>query len=444
MEKCKDEKIAPQHKSAWFGFIKSIATFKGDLSTLTAPPFLLSPQSIVEFPTYWAEHPSLFIAPTHSESPEERALLVLKWFISTLKWQHSARDENGKKKGLKPLNPFLGECFMGHWEDDGEGTGRTDLVAEQVSHHPPATAYNIWNDKHGVQLQGTIAPQSYFSSTVHIERHGYSLLTLSQHNETYLITMPPMHITGLMTGSPTPELSCTSSIRSSSGFTTRISYSSKGWMSGTPHSFSAIIYDERECKRSLTSMPIPIYKASGQWSGKFTVTDIRTGNTVLQCDANLLKRKSLTVRPIDQQRDYESRRAWRGVTKAMEDGDIGGIGREKARIENAQREMRRLEKVEGRVWERRFFVEVEGGSGRDEVKEGLVRGLDAEAEGVGLQSGGGSWKWSGERYRGLLEGEEKKEREKERMRTGVSGIDGMKSPLVTRWDSGVMVEEVSV
>lgn len=57
---------------------------------------------------------------------------MLKWFISTLKWQHSARDENGKKRGMKPLNPFLGECFMGFWEDDGEGTGRTELVAEQV------------------------------------------------------------------------------------------------------------------------------------------------------------------------------------------------------------------------------------------------------------------------------------------------------------------------
>jgi hypothetical protein len=26
------------------------------------------------------------------------------------------------------------------------------LVAEQVSHHPPATACNIWNDQHGVRV----------------------------------------------------------------------------------------------------------------------------------------------------------------------------------------------------------------------------------------------------------------------------------------------------
>ncbi|KAM0125303.1 hypothetical protein ACHAP3_009831 [Botrytis cinerea] len=419
MEKCAEEKIAPQHKSAWFGFIKSIATFKGDLSTLTAPPFLLSPQSIVEFPIYWAEHPSLFIAPTQSESAEERALLVLKWFISTLKWQHSARDENGKKKGMKPLNPFLGECFMGSWEDDGEGTGKTDLVAEQVSHHPPATAYNISNEKHGVQLQGTIAPQSYFSSTVHIERNGYSILTLSQHNETHLITQPPIHIVGIMSGSFNPELSGTSYIRSSSGFTTRISYSSKGWISGTPNTFSAIIYKDG-CEST------PIYKAEGQWSGEFKIKDLRSGKCILQLNANSLKRKSLKVKPIEQQKEYESRRAWRYVTQAINENDVFKIGKEKGKIENEQRELRRKEKAKGIVWERRFFVK----RGRDEVAERLANGL----EGLSLESGGGIWKWDKERYRAM------ERRDTEQMRR----TDDVKNPLVTRWESGVMVTEVSV
>ncbi|QSZ32851.1 hypothetical protein DSL72_002431 [Monilinia vaccinii-corymbosi] len=416
MEKCREEQIASQNTSAFFGFIRSVATFKGDLSTLTAPPFLLSQQSIVEFPTYWAEHPSLFVAPTHSESSEERALLVLKWFISTLKWQHSTRDENGKKRGMKPLNPFLGECFMGSWEDDGKGTGRTELVSEQVSHHPPITAYNIWNEKHGVQLQGVVAPHPYFRSTVHIERRGYSLLTFSQHNETHLITMPPVHITGLMSGSLSPELSGTSYIRSSSGFTTRISYSSKGWVSGTPNRFSAIIYEDG-CEGT------PMYKAEGQWSGEFNVKDTRSGKNVLQFNANSLRRKPLTVKPMEQQKAYESRRAWRYVTQAINENDMFKIGKEKSRIENEQREMRKKEKAEGRVWEGRFFVK----RGRDEVAEGLARGLKR----VNLESGGGVWMWDEERYRRMLD----KEAEEEGIR--VEG-DGMKSLLVTTWDSGVM------
>lgn len=54
---------------------------------------------------------------------------MLKWFISTLKQQHNNRDEDGKKKKMKPLNPFLGELFIGKWVD---AAGTTNLVAEQV------------------------------------------------------------------------------------------------------------------------------------------------------------------------------------------------------------------------------------------------------------------------------------------------------------------------
>jgi hypothetical protein len=55
-------------------------------------------------------------------------MLVLKWFISTLKQQYASRSEKlGSEK--KPLNPFLGELFLGKWEDQA---GTTQLVSEQV------------------------------------------------------------------------------------------------------------------------------------------------------------------------------------------------------------------------------------------------------------------------------------------------------------------------
>jgi hypothetical protein len=99
---------------------------------LTAPPFILSSTSLVEFSAYWAEHPSLFIALAIEPDPEKRALLVLKWFLSTLHQQYSSRSEKlGSEK--KPLNPFLGELFLGKWGDDGNGDiGDTILISEQV------------------------------------------------------------------------------------------------------------------------------------------------------------------------------------------------------------------------------------------------------------------------------------------------------------------------
>jgi hypothetical protein len=109
---------------------QSIASFNGDLSSLTAPPFILSTTSLTEYSAYWAEHPPLFVAPAKEEDPAKRALSVLKWFLSTLHQQYCTRSEKlGSEK--KPLNPFLGELFLAKWEDNGD-IGDTVLISEQV------------------------------------------------------------------------------------------------------------------------------------------------------------------------------------------------------------------------------------------------------------------------------------------------------------------------
>lgn len=41
----------------------------------------------------------------------------------------------------QPLNPVLGELFYGTWPDTN-GRGETDLIVEQVSHHPPIVSVN--------------------------------------------------------------------------------------------------------------------------------------------------------------------------------------------------------------------------------------------------------------------------------------------------------------
>lgn len=97
---------------------------------MTAPPFILSTTSLTEYSAYWAEHPAVFVAPAKEADPAKRALLVLKWFLSTLHQQYCSRSEKlGSEK--KPLNPFLGELFIGKWEGDAE-VGETNLVSEQV------------------------------------------------------------------------------------------------------------------------------------------------------------------------------------------------------------------------------------------------------------------------------------------------------------------------
>jgi oxysterol-binding protein-related protein 9/10/11 len=117
-----------ENKSRLKEFLASISTIKGDLSSLTAPPFLLAQRSAVEFPATWCERPALLVAPTLEEDQEKRAFLVLRWYLSALKAQqyHTGDETNGVKK---PLNAFLGELFIAEWDDE---SGNTKLTSEQV------------------------------------------------------------------------------------------------------------------------------------------------------------------------------------------------------------------------------------------------------------------------------------------------------------------------
>lgn len=42
-------------------------------------------------------------------------------------------------------------------------------VANGCSHHPPVTAYCIWNEKAGIKLQGYNAQKASFSRTINVK-----------------------------------------------------------------------------------------------------------------------------------------------------------------------------------------------------------------------------------------------------------------------------------
>ncbi|KAJ2977258.1 hypothetical protein NUW58_g7869 [Xylaria curta] len=341
--------------SSWSSFLKSIASFNGDLSSLTAPPFILSSTSLTEFSSYWCEHPSVFAAPADEEDPAKRALLVLKWFLTTLKQQYASRSEQyGNEK--KPLNPFLGELFLGRWED---GAGTTDLISEQVNHHPPATAYSIKNEASGVHLQGYNAQKASFSKTINIKQIGHALLTIPVpskpgETETYLITLPSLHVEGLIFGAPFVELDGASYITSSTGYTAKTSYLGKGWVSGKKNSFTATLYPTGNEKDVL-------YNCAGQWTKAFEIhsgpVKHNSSKTLIDTwDPDTTPASELIIAPVEKQHPLESRRAWAAVAEGIAKGDMDYVGREKTKIEQAQRAMRKKEQAEGKMWERRYFT----------------------------------------------------------------------------------------
>lgn len=214
-----------------------------------------------------------------------------------------------------------------------------------------------------MSLEGYNGQKASFSlakGRIDIRQVGHALLYLKKHDEYYLITLPSLHIEGLWSGAPFVELNKHTFITSSSGFTSKIDYSGRGWLSGKKNSFTAVMYPDGKEKDTL-------YTVEGQWTGEFDVKDGKTKKTVDHWVAKENPTSKFLVAPLDQQDPLESRRAWRKVADAQIKSDMNTLSNEKSLIENSQRDLRKKEKAEGAVWKRIFF----SNSDKDQVFEKL-------------------------------------------------------------------------
>ncbi|KAG0215460.1 glycerol ethanol, ferric requiring protein [Mortierella sp. NVP41] len=319
----------PLQKDSLKSFISTLATFSGDLSSLTCPQ-------------YWGDHPRLFASISAGETPEERLLNCTRWFISTLYGSYSSRATTaGMEK--KPYNPILGEQYFAQWTGD-EATGDIVLTAEQVSHHPPILGFHLENKKAGVILEGHCGQKSRFAMPAGIDVHqtGHAIVTLPKFNETYLITLPSLNIRGIITGRPSVELSGATYIVSSAGMVASIEYSTKGYFSGERNSFKA------------TLKPLDggsaFYTAQGVWSGVSNYVDLMEEGD----DEPQLFFDSLADKPVapelklkDEMGPLESHKLWAKVTDAINARDYGTASREKSKIEDAQRVLAKTRKETG-------------------------------------------------------------------------------------------------
>jgi hypothetical protein len=107
-----------------------------------------------------------------TRTQQNRALLVLRWFLASLKnQQYGGRDE---KDGVKiPLNAFLGEGFLASWDAPTSGTrGNVEarLASEQVPHQPPVTGCFLWNDAVGLRAEGYTCQEISFNGATILSR----------------------------------------------------------------------------------------------------------------------------------------------------------------------------------------------------------------------------------------------------------------------------------
>ncbi|KAJ7279050.1 hypothetical protein C8J57DRAFT_1221838 [Mycena rebaudengoi] len=272
---------------------------------------------------------------------------------STLKGQYTSRNE-GMGSEKKPLNPVLGELFYGTWPDNN-GRGKTDLVVEQVSHHPPITAYVIENESKGLKLAGHNAQKTSSSGgSIIVKQIGHAVLTVKLPNggeEEYLLTFPKMRIDGLWYGSHYIELMDQTYIVGG-GYVTLVEYKGKGYFSGKSHSFKATMTPQPGMGGAGTKEIV----IEGLWhqTSKFV-----TGGSGPFHDVTPPKEEVHAVGGEDatgKMGEMETRKLWELVAKGIREGDFETASREETRIENEQRQLRKDEVTSGKSWPLKHFI----------------------------------------------------------------------------------------
>ncbi|KAJ1560565.1 hypothetical protein HK096_008118, partial [Nowakowskiella sp. JEL0078] len=198
-----NEVLDEEPRSILLGLISQLR--KGmDLHRVTLPTFVLEPRSMCERITDFMSHPELIAGLAHpSKSTSSPYLFPIIPPLLTYSSQ-------GVKK---PYNPVLGEFFRCTWTLPSD-TSTSLYVCEQVSHHPPRSAWYYANPAHGLVIQGDVRPKSKFlGNSAATIMQGETRICFLDRGEVYVMTMPNAYARGILFGTMYMEMGDTITVR---------------------------------------------------------------------------------------------------------------------------------------------------------------------------------------------------------------------------------------
>ncbi|WRT68343.1 uncharacterized protein IL334_005319 [Kwoniella shivajii] len=317
-----------------------------DLSKIALPTFVLEPRSLLERITDFFSHPELIFGAGAEPDAKERFIRVMTYYLSG--WHI-------KPKGVKkPYNPVLGEFFRCSYTypDGTEGF----YVAEQVSHHPPVSAFFYVSPKNGLLVTGELKPKSKFlgnSAATIMEGEDRIRLLDKPEDGDYVITMPNTYARGILFGKMLLELCDVSTVNNpATKYHADVDFKAKGWISGGYNVIGGKVSGPGSSD---------VGEVSGHWSSAIEFADKKTKEKRVVFDPSRAKVVPKNVLPESEQEEYESRRLWTRLTEAIKTADMHGATAEKTAVEDRQRELVRKREASGEsAPESRFFKHVSG------------------------------------------------------------------------------------
>ncbi|XP_023677166.1 oxysterol-binding protein-related protein 9 isoform X2 [Paramormyrops kingsleyae] len=349
-----------EHKSVIMHLLSQVRLGM-DLTKVVLPTFILERRSLLEMYADFFAHPDLFVSIADQADPRDRMVYVVKWYLSAF---HAGRKGSVAKK---PYNPILGEIFLCHWDlpSEGEetvpvepvsegpvpwcGKSSVSFVAEQVSHHPPISAFYAECFTKKIQFNAHIWTKSKFlGMSIGVHNIGQGCVSCLEHDEHYILTFPNGYGRSILTV-PWVELGGECNIScSKSGYSANIVFHTKPFYGGKKHRITAEIFSPNDKK--------PFCSIEGEWNGVM-YAKWASGENTLFIDTKKLGIIKKKVRKLEDQLEFESRNLWRDVTMNLKLKDIDAATEAKHRLEEKQRAEARERKEMELQWETRLFHE---------------------------------------------------------------------------------------
>ncbi|XP_043201383.1 oxysterol-binding protein-related protein 8-like isoform X1 [Amphibalanus amphitrite] len=337
------EELADENKNLLWPLLKQLRPGM-DLSKVVLPTFILEPRSFLDKLSDYYYHADYLSRAIHEDDPFLRMRSIVGWYLSGF---------YKKPKGLKkPYNPILGETFRCYWQHPNGS--RTFYIAEQVSHHPPVSAFYVSNRRDGFCISSSILAKSkFYGNSTSAILVGTATLTLLPRGEAYRVTMPYAHCKGILIGTLSMELGGKVTIEcEKTGYTTELEFKLKPMWSG-----------QDDCNRVVGKIRLgheTLATIDGKWDGQMYCTDKRTNeretlwNPTPEVCRQRLKRYTV---PLDEQGIWESELLWAKVSKEIERDDQVAATNEKFVLEEAQRAAAKERKATCTEWVPKYFVQ---------------------------------------------------------------------------------------
>ncbi|XP_067121819.1 oxysterol-binding protein-related protein 8 isoform X2 [Centruroides vittatus] len=337
------EEVADENKGLIWSLVKQVRPGM-DLSKVVLPTFILEPRSFLDKLSDYYYHSDIISRAVLEDDPFTRMKTVVQWYLSGF---------YKKPKGLKkPYNPILGETFRCYWKHPNTGS-RTFYIAEQVSHHPPVSAFYVTNRQDGFCICGSILAKSkFYGNSLSAILDGTARLSLLTRGEDYTLTMPYAHCKGILMGTLTMELGGKVNICcEKTGYSTELEFKLRPIFGGS-ELCNLITGKIKLGKETLATI-------EGHWDNEIYFRDKRTGEERLFWNPNSEIRASRLKRytvPVVYQEEFESERLWQHVSAAILRGDQIAATEEKTILEEAQRKAAKERQIKLEKWTPKLFL----------------------------------------------------------------------------------------